>query len=477
MALPTILVNATGGSDTQASGAGPATALFGTTDASTDGTGLIVTVTAGTDLSGVAIDGSHVIYLADATAGARNFGKITNSAGSGGATPTVTVADAFGLTLSSKSWAIGGKRASIGAATSKKLFDNNSAAGDAMPGWAVEMESGHTETIAATFDARRAGDQTSGPIILRGTSGAATLPVLTFSNNGNGIVPRGLWQIYRDFELRNSNVTKTASAGFSLGATGGGTIIGVKISNAANKFWKGIIDASPSGTISRIIGCDIGNTANIGIDCTSSGKYTYAWNYIHDCGATAGVNQTSTPPTFAFYGNVVAGNTGDGLRMTGASAGAQGIVIMHNTFYGNFSDGVEVTQAGGNGQVLGLILINNIFLGNGLSGTGYGINFSGATDIGLFGSLVCILNNNCNANVTAATNPTLTLSASGSTTADPQFIDGTFGSSLNLGIGTNLIATGYPTDVLLGCLTRSYVDPGAAQRSEGALVGFLLVAP
>src|SRR5262245_38170373 len=116
MPLPTILVDSTTGSDTAASGAGPATALTGSA-ASTSADGLTVTLDGSPDLTNVATDGSHAVFLNDSTAGARNFGKITAK---DNVAKTVTVTNAFGASLSGKSWAIGGKRASIGSTTSTK---------------------------------------------------------------------------------------------------------------------------------------------------------------------------------------------------------------------------------------------------------------------------------------------------------------------------------------------------------------------
>src|SRR3954463_10134754 len=129
MALPTILIDSATGSDTTASGAGPGTALTGSAGVSA-GDGLSVTLDGSPDLTGVATDGSHVLYFADATAGNRNFAKIT-AANNG--TKVVTVSDALGFTLT-KAWAIGGKRASLLGTNSSKLIENNSGNGDAMPG-------------------------------------------------------------------------------------------------------------------------------------------------------------------------------------------------------------------------------------------------------------------------------------------------------------------------------------------------------
>lgn len=472
MAIPTILVNSASGSDTQASGAGPSTALFGTTDASTDATGLIVTLTAGTVLTGVATDGSHVIYLADTTAGARNFGKITGSAGSGGATPTVTVANAFGLSLSGKSWAIGGKRASIGATSSRKLFDNNSAAGDAMPGWIVEMESGHSETLSARLVLRRGGDNTDGPITLQGTSGAATLPILTFSVNGDCLTPNADGIQLINFELQNSNATKTASKAIDPNAE---TLIrSVKISHSTNKFWKGIVSAvADQGLV--IESCEIGHCASTGIELNiaiTEVPIELLNNCIHDCGSHGVDIAANVLSHFIVLWNIFESNTGDGLRFIGGTSDVRmvGSTYIGNVFYANTSSGLNIGQTGR--VALGATNIrNNIFMSNGA----YGINFSGSpTSARLKNYLVQISHNDFYNNTSGKYSPSDAPSVS-EQTVDPGFVDA---PNRNFQIGPALKELGFPTTTIGNAgLTRSYVDIGAAQRQEVAAGGGLLRHP
>jgi hypothetical protein len=461
MAFPVILVNSATGTDGICSGAGPATALAGVNNASSDGAGTTVTLPAGTDLSGVATDGSHVLYFADTTAGHRRFTTITGSAGSGGATPTVTVSPALSISIVNKTWAIGGKLATIGSTSSEVLFDNNGAAGDAMPGWAVEMESGHTETIGTTFDMRRSGDQTSGPITLRGASGAATRPVVTFSNNGNALLARGNWIIIRDFELQNSNATKTASVGIAGGSVSHVCAINMKIAHSTNKFWKAHTSAE-TGTL-VITDCEYGFCANVGIGITGTGCRTIITNnWIHDCGSN-GI-AISGGSSIECVGNLFDTNAGDGIQHTGASSGTQANLLAYNTFYNNTGDGAEFNSAPGNGQSIGMTVLNNIFANNG----GYGLNFSGASMSGAALTSVYSLfrGNNFFTNTSGKYNPSDLLSEN-ETTADPQFTDAANG---DFSIGTNLKATGYPLGGTLtigaGSATYSYLDPGAAQRQE-----------
>lgn len=463
MAYPVILVDSATGSDTQASGAGPTTALYGTTDASTDGAGTTVTLTSGTDLTNVATDGSHVIFLNDSTAGARNFGKITGKAGSGGATPTVTVANAFGLNLTTKSWAIGGKRASIGGTTSSKLFANGGANGDMLPGWTCELQSGHAETIS-NLNMYRAGDLTSGPITLRGAAGG-TRPVLSVSTDQSALVPRAAWWVFKFFELAS---TGAKSSGAANCGGGGNNIVwdDIKIvTSGTNKWTTGFY--SPTGNMAWR-NCEIANTAGAGIGVPPSvGQLRINACYIHHNGG-AGIDLTSGPPSVCgteITDCLIVNNTGDGARWT-ASRGdpySSGLLVVGNTFYNNGGDGLEILSAPGADMGVQSRIASNIFANNG----GYGINWSHAssTATALEAAGPHVVNNDFYANTSGKYNPSGLTISEGERTVDPQFTNAAGG---DFSIGTNLKALGFPTTTLLGSATRSYVDIGAAQRQERA---------
>lgn len=459
MALPVILVNSATGSDSAASGAGPATALTGTS-AATDGAGTLVTLDGSPDLSGVATDGSHVIYLDDSTSGARNFGKIT--AKDDGA-KTVTVGTAFGLSLSGKSWAIGGKRATIAGTNSLKLFDNNSAAGDALPGWTVEMESGHAETIASTFNIRRDGDLASGNITLRGTAGAATPPILTFSNNGQAItLANNLNSIaLRAFELKNTNATKTASVGVRVTGSSADYVHfdGLKIADATNNFATPI--TSISNASATITNCEIGYAAGVGIDTTTE---TIVNNcYIHDC-TSHGISGTASK----FDNNLIVRNGGDGINTT-YSTPQQNMSIVGNVIHGNAGDGIELTQ---NVRFSGSIK-NNALTYNG----GYGLKFHASmTAAGLAAGPTQVLNNGHYANSSGFCS--VTGAGVGSVNADPSaagtsaandYQNASGGS--NFMVGTAFKALGYPVAgtnaFALNSDTNSYVDIGPQRLESG----------
>lgn len=464
-AWPVILVDSAAGSDIAASGAGPSTALTGTA-AATDVGGTIVTLDSGIDLTNVSIDGSHVIYFVDTTAGHRMFSAINAKAGSGGATPTVTVEQAFTGSLSGKTWAIGGKRASVGGTNSVKLLENNSSSGDAMPGWVVEMQSGHSETVAATITMRRAGDTTNGNIVLRGVSGAATIPLLTFSNNGTAIntgVLAPAYQTVKDFELRNSNATKTASIAILIG--GDITIIrGIKISHSTNKFFKGI--TTNNNNTNEILDCEVGYTASHGISLSGSNGRAY-WCYVHDCGGI-GINFDGSSTGGIAYGNIVYNCTSQGIYAN------RDLYCWHNTVDSCGSDGFRFDFVNPH------IVVNNLVSNN----LGYGFNFNNALSVDnyIIGRILMKGNNTYNNTSGAYKSNTGTYAyntcpwASGDSGLNPNFTNAAAG---DFSIGINLKAQGYPLagSLYVGktSITYNFIDPGATQRRELPNPGSLIL--
>ena len=464
-----ILTDSATGSDSAASGAGPTTALTGTNGVSA-ADGLSVTLsTDNPDLSGVATDGSAVFYFADATAGNRNFSKITAVDNT---LKIVTVANAFGLTLT-KSWAIGGKRANVASTTSIKLLENNAANGDAMPGWVVEMQSGHSETIAATITIRRSGDTTTGLIELRGVAGAATLPLLTFSNNGTAFSTgsaTSYWR-FKGFEIQNSNATKTASTVLNPGSSVQHWILErIKVSHSTNKFWRVISGLNNYDLLIR--DCEFGYCANSAI--TDSGRFrlTLENNWIHDCGAVA-LSLTSSVNVTVLKGNIISANSGDGVTFTSfpVDTGSSGILVMtDNTIDANTGDGVEITSSPTTAAFVATVICNNIYSNNG----GYGLNLSHASSTAAaLGATNFVMEGNCFYNNTSGKyNPSGLTNSGSEQTGDPTFTNSAGG---DYSIGTNLKAKGYPLGGTLKIgttsSTDSYVDIGAAQRQEAAASG------
>src|SRR6185436_3319989 len=313
---------------------------------------------------------------------------------------------------------------------------------------------------------------------LRGESGAATLPVITFSNNGVAFQMRGAVWTLQDFEIRNSNATKTASLAIQ-GASGGGmtTVRRMVISHATNKFWKAI--GASGGTGWTIEDCDIGNCASNGIDMTNTSNKIMD-NWIHDCGGNGILDSSTTDIQALVYNNLIETNTGDGINVTatGATAAGGGMCLLNNTIANNTGDGIEFTlDPGTTDRPLGqAVFRNNIFASNG----GFGINLSGSgwTDaIAQVGLQIDVSYNAFFGNSGGAKSAFLTLNSTNQTALDPTFTDS---ANANYSIGTNLKAKGYSAGTRnIGAnrsLTVSYMDPGASQRNEDSDFGYLPVA-
>lgn len=451
--FPTILVDSASGSDSVASGAGPGTAITGVACVSA-ADGLSVIIDGSPDLTGVAVDGSAALYFADATAGQRNFARITATSGSGGPTATVTISEAV-QAVQTKACAVGGKRAAVWSTTSSKLFSNNSGNGDAMPGWIVEMQSGHSEAITAAQAMRRAGDQTGGPITLRGASGAATMPIISSNQNGIAINQIGAWLVCQDFELKNTNGTKTASEGIRMGGTYG-IATGMRIKDASN-FWKALL-VNSGGAL--IYGNDLRATASHAIDVSqTSPVIVYIFNnYIRGAGGS-GIAITQSVRGYVIQDNVIYLSTADGINVA-AVANAQGGLISGNTLDSNV-DGIDIAADLENKEAL--VVKNNIFSNN----SGYGLKWNGATNAAIIGAGTVVLGNAYFNNTSGDSDGYLGTAATQA--VNPSY---TNAGSDDFSIGSGLASKGYPvggTTFIGGTsATYSYVDPGAAQRVPSA---------
>lgn len=348
MAFPTILFNSSTGSDTD-SGAGPETALKGT---SASYSGSVFTLDGSPDLSGVATDGSHVIWV-DTSTGRQFF---TINAVDDGA-DTVAVDDAPAGTSSGLTWGIGGKRASIGSTSSRRVCG-----ADGKASWTVELEDGYTETLSSTLTISASGSAGSSAFTLRGEDGAVTTPVLTFSNNGVGLSITGSSAEVIGIDLENTNASKTASTGVKFSSGNFSKIKSIGIKSSSNNFWRGVEVASWPFTIEE---CRVENTAQIGI-------YTHQTNtqirssLVNNC--STGVYATGDYLTVDTC--CVSGNSGQGIYI--ASSTVRSISLNSNIIYDNGSHGIyTLTTAARNVSVGGNLLIDN---------GGYGINFANTSD-------------------------------------------------------------------------------------------------
>lgn len=196
MARPILNYDAISGSDTAASGAGPATAITGTGAAHTNGAAsTTITLTNSPDLSGVAVD--HVLWMD--TASGRKFSKIT--AVDDGA-DTVTVEDSFNIgSGSAVDYAIGGER---------KTFEGDTGQRDWLDwkgGWIIELNDGGVFLVTAEF-APIYGTKTTGTTEIRTVAGWSTKASIKCNTNFiycfiNSNATAGSSLLLKDVELNN----------------------------------------------------------------------------------------------------------------------------------------------------------------------------------------------------------------------------------------------------------------------------------
>lgn len=400
-----ILFNSSTGSDTQGSGLGPATAVFGTTGSCTSASAVVT----GIDTTGVT--------AGDLFWGQTSSGRQFSIIASVDSATQVTLDDTLAATHSGDlTWAIGGKRLTL--AGSSRLYISG---GDMKAGWTIELGSGFTEIFASSLDFYPAGSTAAGPVTVRGESGSVTVPILTFSNNGDAIIVRDSRVHLVDFELQNTNATKTAGAAI-VGVTSHIKISGLIISDATNYFYRGI---DCRGQKSAIVGCDVGNCVDIGILNGTGAIAQRGWrvirNSIHDCGSH-GLHIVPTGSDIfgaLIANNLIRDNGGDGILWADSSLSINAdICITGNIFYNNTSDGIEVTGAGDGLSTL--LIESNIFDSNG----SYGVNFSSVSvDASyLSGNGALLLNNAYRGNTSGATNPASIGTDDTTLTADP-FVD------------------------------------------------------
>jgi hypothetical protein len=401
MAFPTVAINSATGSDTLASGAGPATALSGTLAATHATT--TVNITDAVNLAGVAVDGSAALWVA--TSAGRRWSAITAITGSSGAW-VVTVADAYGVTDAADAWAIGGKRASLGGSVQLGL--------DMRAGWTIDVQTGETLTANFRLTPNSSAGLTSrflSTTTTRDSKGTVTAPIITTSTNS-----------VCGLDIGGANNLSVQGIGFTSTAVTPGDGIGT-ITNAAtndvtfqgclvsgfrdgvidadagqNTTWKGMILEAVevknctqrgifinTGSNCKLLNCWVhgNNTSNGGYTGLSVGQQITAIECIFDSNtrSNASVNlSTSYPQVFrncVFSNAIVGSGAGDGLIIT--DAGIASFELQNCIFYNNPGTGIKNNQAPAG--MCGIIVRNNAY---GSNGTNYTAGFpAGANDVTL----------------------------------------------------------------------------------------------
>jgi hypothetical protein len=449
MALPTIAINSGTGSDTAASGAGPGTALAGTLAATNATT--TVNITDAVALGGVLLDGSAALWVAS-TSG-RRWAKITNITGSSGAW-VVTVADAYTLTEGGKSWAIGGKRAT--------LSGSLQLGADCRGGWTIDLQT--DDTLTANFNLK--------PNAVAGvwtmfTSTSGTRPTVTTSTNAiQGIDLQGANNLVIS-HIRFRSTAGTPGDGIALAGFSAGASYVIVSDCVVEGFRNGIMDHDVGGNADifamQIEGCEVKGCVT-GIQLWAGAEVDSC--YVHNNTAKGLQVANTRQRPINLVGSIFDSNgTGGAAANYGAliqNASQTGTLIDHCVFSNSLSavslsTGLDLSL----GTATDLVIKNSIFYGNGK----YGIS---ASDVSNLDGLL-MRNNAFGGNGTAATQTITTGSNPITLTANP-FVSST-DFALNSTAGGGAACKGVATAIPNASATATAPDVGAVQSGGGGAAG------
>ena len=405
--------------------------------------GSVVTLPAGTDLSGVVTAAGptqSAIYLNDATNANMKIFWATATADSGGAAPNITVSVApTGVVASS--WAVGGRYAAP-AGNGLNLLDGALRAGDI-----VTINNSPATATVDWVTCRTAGTSAAGFIKLKGVTG--TRPVVTVSNTTQCLdcADIALWW------FENLECAQQGASGNACRALGNGTVAyNLKVSDA------GAVGIEFPNNAGLCVASEVSGTGTIGISIAGSGTVVKA-NYIHD-NTLVGIQNSGAATYTLLLQNIIDTCTGKGVNDSGApTTSANRLILEGNTVYGCGDSGLEVADI--DRQTL---VTNNIFSENGNAAGEYNVEWLAGTAelIGFHGwNVFYHSGGGGGANLSGLTVNAQV--ASSEFTTDPGFTDAA-GGNFAISSTSPAKASGYP-GVFLGGST-GYLDIGAVQRQE-----------
>lgn len=417
MARPQIQYNGSSGSDTAASGAGPATAVTGSNAYSGDGAGggtqTVINLSGDTpDLSGVTAD-TDAIYLATAT-GERHLFQII-AVDDGANTVTVEIAPDTSIDTGSEvSWAIGGKRKTLENDTSQPDWD------DARHGWHFVLEGdGTVYTITSEIQMPTGtGDHTYGPVVFRSSDPDTVQPVIDRTGSFNSFYNNGGRVEFRGLKFTRSSGSSSHSA---IGAGAGSDYTGVFKCEVDGTGMDHCIDM---GSYTFVIdecnfhSCDRNTTSHGITDQDGTGNtLIIRRTRVHDNDGY-GINLGSLGSYVNVFieNTVIYDNTDSGIYINAFSI-ASYVEFRRLTLHANDGDGIEIADTTGDDRT-SIIFEELALVDNG----GYGVNIP--TDQL---NLVIRNRNNLYYNNTSGARNNLP-EGDDELTSDPQFVSETDGS-------------------------------------------------
>ena len=388
-----ILFNNSTGSDTQSSGLGPSTALYGT-GASTTAASAVVT---GIDTTGVSA--GDLLWVQSSSG--RQFSIIASVDSS----TQVTCDDVFANTESSRTWAIGGKRATFDGTV--QIFT------DWYGGWIVETET--DQTVAIDLRANFVGGTANNNVEIRCNNKTITQTLNNFWT--------AIFAVPQHCAIKDAVLTTSLASGGLLLATLGNGSGGRLVENVH-------IDATLGG--GGLTYCAYMSRDALFRNCSFKnayyGMYAVWFNEFNNCLFDSNTNDGAYVTHHAGFINCVFSNNGN-----------HGLNALTTTRYYSVISCITHNNGGDGFKILGIIdqlaqFINNIASEN----TGYGYNFPTAQS-----NLVieCVDYNNTSGRITGNY-----IDIDGITlTADP-FVDaanGDFNLNATNGGGGTLRSTNY----------------------------------
>lgn len=451
MTLPLVAFNSSTGSDVNRSGYAASAAVGGTGAATVSGTAVVTVLADNPDLSAVA---AGDLMWVDSSSG-RQFSIIVSD-DNGVGVKTVTCADNFANTEGSRNWGIGGKRATLNNANSRKLFT-----ADWKAGWIVETEDDQTITTSA-IALFTAGDVVSGYITIRGKSGAVRTITTTFngaifSNSGTA------WFRFQNLKLTCSAATKTSSIGISTTGATRVQIVDCILGDATNTLNVGI---NNNGVASLYLyNVEIVATLSHCINNTAGGSaLELVGCWLHGAaGSGKGINYTGTAGILIVKDSVISGNASDGILFALAATNTY-LEVARCVIHGNGGDGIDLATAL-SAAAGAKIYSNNI---TGQTG-GYGINAAAGADAL---KLLIDYNNFGTGGLVNSSGSMNNLTAGAHDLAvDPGYVNA---AGNNFAAGTAIKAKGYPDAAInLGdnaSATLDFIDIGIQRQESGTAV-------